>query len=58
VGGSEGEEAEGDADAESDVPRTVQMRNHWITTAAAIVIWGIIVVMNVALLVLVGRGAD
>lgn len=58
VGGSEGGEAEGEADAESDVPHTVQMRNHWITAAAAIVIWGIIVVMNVALLVLVGRGAD
>ncbi|OCL07555.1 divalent metal ion transporter [Glonium stellatum] len=45
-------------DAESDAPRNVQMRNHWLTSAAAIVIWGIIVVMNVALLVLVGRGTN
>ena len=58
VGGSEGGEAEGEADAESDVPRTVQMRNHWITAVAAIVIWGIVVVMNVALLVLVGLGTS
>lgn len=36
--------------------RHVQMRNGWITTLAAIVIWGIIVIMNVALLVLVGLG--
>ncbi|KAH7135563.1 natural resistance-associated macrophage protein-domain-containing protein [Dendryphion nanum] len=34
----------------------VQMRNHWVTTVVALVIWGIIVVMNVALLVLVGLG--
>jgi metal iron transporter len=30
------------------------MRNSWVTTGVALVIWGIIVVMNVALLVLVG----
>lgn len=34
----------------------VQMRNHWITAGFAVVIWGVIVVMNVALLVLVGLG--
>ncbi|KAF1977470.1 natural resistance-associated macrophage protein [Bimuria novae-zelandiae CBS 107.79] len=34
----------------------VQMRNHWVTAAFAVVIWGVIVVMNVALLVLVGMG--
>jgi metal iron transporter len=34
----------------------VQMRNHWVTAGFALVIWGVIVVMNVALLVLVGKG--
>lgn len=34
----------------------VQMRNHWITTALAVVIWGVIVVMNVAALVFAGMG--
>lgn len=38
------------------VERYVQMRNHWITAGFALVIWGVIVVMNVALLVLVGLG--
>jgi metal iron transporter len=36
--------------------RIVVMRNHWITSCLALVIWGVIVVMNVALLVLVGLG--
>ncbi|KAF2434638.1 natural resistance-associated macrophage protein [Tothia fuscella] len=36
--------------------RLVVMRNHWITACVALVIWGIVVVMNVALLVLVGKG--
>ena len=34
----------------------VQMRNHWVTTAFAVVIWGVIVVMNVAALVFAGMG--
>lgn len=34
----------------------VNMRNGWVTAGFAVVIWGVIVVMNVALLVLVGRG--
>lgn len=37
---------------------TVSMRNHWLTAAIAVVIWLIIVVMNVALLVLLGLGVD
>ncbi|KAF2642562.1 natural resistance-associated macrophage protein [Massarina eburnea CBS 473.64] len=45
-GGGEGDEHE----------ETVQMRNHWVTAGFAVVIWGVIVVMNVALLVLVGKG--
>ncbi|KAF2137582.1 uncharacterized protein K452DRAFT_301779 [Aplosporella prunicola CBS 121167] len=44
--------------AEAGVPggETVNMKNNWITAAVAVVIWLIIVVMNVALLVLVGMG--
>jgi metal iron transporter len=34
----------------------VQMRNHWITTGFAVVVWGVIVVMNVAALVFAGMG--
>ncbi|KAK3080858.1 hypothetical protein LTS18_012451 [Coniosporium uncinatum] len=36
----------------------VKMRNGWLTAAVAVVIWGVIVVMNVALLVLVGLGVE
>jgi len=42
--------------ANDDAEQYVQMRNGWITTLAALVIWGVIVIMNVALLVLVGLG--
>ncbi|KAF2734263.1 natural resistance-associated macrophage protein [Polyplosphaeria fusca] len=45
----DGQEADGEE-------RHVQMRNHWITAGFALLIWGVIVVMNVALLVLVGMG--
>ena len=38
--------------------REVQMRNHWITTAFALLIWGVIVVMNIAALVLLGKGVE
>lgn len=51
VGGSGSREGEGDEEVEF-----VQMRNHWVTAVFAVVIWGVIVVMNVALLVLVGMG--
>lgn len=34
----------------------VKMRNHWVTTAFAVIMWVIIAVMNVANLVLVGLG--
>ena len=34
----------------------VKMRNHWFTTVMSVLVWGIIVIMNVALLVLVGLG--
>jgi metal iron transporter len=36
--------------------KLVIMRNSWVTAFFAVLIWGLIVVMNVALLVLVGRG--
>ena len=34
----------------------VKMRNHWVTTAFAVIMWVIIAVMNVANLVLLGLG--
>jgi metal iron transporter len=36
--------------------RHIQMKNGWATTIFALLIWGVIVCMNVALLVLVGMG--
>jgi metal iron transporter len=38
------------------VEEYVQMRNHWIIAVLAVLIWGVIVVLNVALLVLIGKG--
>lgn len=53
------EEVDGPADGTgAEQRRGVEMRNHWITAVLAVVIWGIIVVMNIALLVLVGLGAE
>lgn len=49
-------DGDGTTNAEGDGDQYVQMRNHWITTVLALLIWGIIVVMNVALLVLSGMG--
>ncbi|KAH8695828.1 natural resistance-associated macrophage protein-domain-containing protein [Phaeosphaeriaceae sp. PMI808] len=49
-------DSDGATDAEGDGDQHVQMRNHWITAVFALLIWGIIVVMNVALLVLSGMG--
>jgi metal iron transporter len=37
-------------------PEGVKMRNHWITTTFAVIVWIIITVMNVANLVLLGLG--
>lgn len=47
----------GAQDEDGDGGRHVQMKNGWVTAVFALLIWGVIVVMNVALLVLVGRGA-
>ncbi|KAF1984225.1 divalent metal ion transporter [Aulographum hederae CBS 113979] len=49
------------ADGEEQATREVQgvkMRNHWVTMVFAGLIWGVIVVMNIALLVLVGLGVE
>ncbi|KAI4160464.1 MAG: hypothetical protein LQ342_005697 [Letrouitia transgressa] len=35
---------------------TVYMRNHWIVTVLSVLVWIVIVIMNMALLVLVGLG--
>ena len=42
--------------ATRDGSGSVPMRNHWVVTILAAVIWLVIVIMNVALLVLVGLG--
>jgi metal iron transporter len=44
--------------AVSDGGEPVGMRNGWLTAAVAVLIWGVIVVMNVALLVLEGLGTS
>ncbi|KAK0927733.1 NRAMP-like transporter smf-3 [Friedmanniomyces endolithicus] len=36
----------------------VRMRNHWVTATLAVLIWLVIVIMNVALLVLLGLGVQ
>jgi len=46
------------AAATTTTTAVVKMRNGWLTAAVAVVIWGVIVVMNVALLVLVGLGVE
>ncbi|TKA40699.1 hypothetical protein B0A54_07968 [Friedmanniomyces endolithicus] len=43
----------GDGDA-----GVVRMRNHWVTATLAVLIWVVIVIMNVALLVLLGLGVQ
>jgi metal iron transporter len=54
-GAGAGGNVDGDGHGEGEA-QFVQMRNHWVTAGFALVIWGVIVVMNVALLVLVGMG--
>ncbi|KAF2460405.1 natural resistance-associated macrophage protein [Lineolata rhizophorae] len=57
-GAAEGAEDGAGRDGSGPGDGALKMRNNWVTTAAAVVIWGIIVVMNVALLVLVGKGIE
>ncbi|KAF2753964.1 natural resistance-associated macrophage protein [Pseudovirgaria hyperparasitica] len=52
-GGGEGVDGVGEGEGDGEV---VQMRNGWVTAGCALVIWGVVVVMNVALLVLAGLG--
>lgn len=51
-------QAEGDDHRPAHSVEDVKMRNHWITAGIGLVIWLIIVVMNVALLVLVGMDKE
>lgn len=56
VGGTQTVEGTEIGEGGGEERQWVQMRNHWVTATFAIVIWGVVVVMNVALLVLVGLG--
>jgi metal iron transporter len=49
-------EASFDGAAEGPVVETKKMRNHWVTAIIGVLIWLIITVMNVANLVLLGKG--
>jgi metal iron transporter len=51
----------GEADGREEIhdeAASVSMKNHWITAACAAVIWGVIVFMNGALIVLAALGID
>merc|ERR1712000_434215 len=52
------DDEEGDATTPrpTSPPEGTKMRNNWITATLAVIIWGIITVMNVANLVLLGKG--
>lgn len=52
----EGEDVHGSDESMMDSVRVVVMKNNWLTTTFAILIWLVITVMNVALLVLLGTG--
>ena len=45
-----------DSAAHAGENQGVKMRNHWVTTAFAVLIWTIIAALNIANLVLTGRG--
>lgn len=45
-----------DEDELRPAPDRVQMKNHWVVSIFAVLVWLVIVVMNIALLVLVGMG--
>lgn len=44
-----------DDELEVDAPG-IKMRNHWVLTTVAVMAWGVIAVMNIALLVLISMG--
>lgn len=52
----EHDDEEGDGAETRPQPEGAKMRNHWITATFAVIIWGIITIMNVANLVLLGKG--
>jgi metal iron transporter len=41
---------------EDAVQAVVKMRNHWVTTVSAVLVWLVMTVMNIANLVLLGKG--
>lgn len=45
-----------EASTREDAAASVQMRNHWVTTVLAVLVWLVITVMNIANLVLLGLG--
>ncbi|KAI6708590.1 hypothetical protein JHW43_008887 [Diplocarpon mali] len=45
-----------DEEIERPQPEGARMRNHWVTATFAVIVWGVITVMNVANLVLLGKG--
>lgn len=51
-----GRAGEGGGEEDGRSTEGVKMRNNWLVAGISFVVWGIIVVMNVALLVLVGMG--
>lgn len=53
----DGEAVDGNVDGVVDPPQQgVKMRNHWVVAAFAMIIWLVITIMNVANLVLLGKG--
>jgi len=50
----------GDNEEMIDRPRAegVKMRNYWVTTAFAVLVWLVITVMNITNLVLLGKGQE
>lgn len=50
------DDAAGDADGDSAASRTVSFRNNWVTATFAVLFWLLICIMNVAALVLTGKG--
>jgi metal iron transporter len=56
--GGDEETMDGNVDGVVDRPQQggVKMRNHWVVAALAVVIWLVITIMNVANLVLLGKG--
>lgn len=52
----DGVNGDGEEEGRNEVQAGVKMRNHWFTAVLAVLIWTVIAAMNVANLVLLGRG--